>query len=94
MQLLLWLCLALERRINEDEVHNFVENLSEVAHLILHDFGVQIVAVEAKHTKLSLQFLLEALSASTSRQVEAAEHFCLFVRSLVSYIFLRLKLNL
>lgn len=37
---------AIERSINESEIHDFMEHLSEMAHHVSHDLGVSIVPMQ------------------------------------------------
>jgi len=38
---------AIERSINESEIHDLMEDLSEMTHHVSHDLGVSVVAMEA-----------------------------------------------
>ena len=53
-----WLFLRLKGSINYCKIHNFVKNLSEMSHLILHNTSVCIIAMQTKHAQLSRLFEL------------------------------------
>ena len=47
-QLFGWLIFALERCIDHSKLHYFVENLSEVAHLVFHDTCIRVITVKTQ----------------------------------------------
>ena len=72
---LIYRCLlAFEGSIDNLKINNFTENQSEVAHLVLHDSLVCVIAMQAKHFEFAtLKFTATEL-ASTSSQVIARKH--------------------
>lgn len=79
-QLLGWLLRTFEWSVNVDKVYNLVENIAEVAHLVLNHVGVTVVAMKAEHTQFALQFLLKALRASILSQIKVAKHWKDFLK--------------
>jgi hypothetical protein len=41
-----WVIGTVERGINQSKIHDFMENLPEMAHLVGHYFGVSVVAMQ------------------------------------------------
>ena len=52
------------------KVDNLVEDLAEMAHLILHDVLICIKTVETEYAQLAFKFLVKTLVTCTFRQVE------------------------
>ena len=65
-------------RINNNEVHDLAEDLSEVAHLIIHNMRVGIETMEAEDAELASQLLLCSGGARLARHVKVAEHSNLY----------------
>ena len=55
-----WVIGTVERCINQSKIHDFMENLPEMAHLVSHYFGVSVVAMQTQNFKFPSLFLFLA----------------------------------
>ena len=58
LKLLWWFFWAVKWGVNGHEIYHFLEDLFEVAHLVIHYVEVGIVAMQTEHSQFASKLLL------------------------------------